>query len=171
LYPEVFQGSGLTRCKLQMLRTGAQPRGWTLGPALAAGLTLCFYPSFRRCDSLAALRERFRLTMPEYERWGIHVMASQTADGAITLGDSHEYGLAVDVFNKEEVDELILGYLRTFARLPEMRIAERWHGVYAKHMDKPYCDFRITEKVRAVTGLGGAGMTLSFGLAEAMYEA
>jgi FAD dependent oxidoreductase TIGR03364 len=171
LYPEVFLTSGLTRCKLQMLRTGAQPTGWTLGPALAAGLTLCFYASFRCCDSLGALRERFRVTMPEYERWGIHVMASQTADGAITLGDSHEYGLALDVFNKEAVDDLILGYLRTFARLPEMRIAERWHGVYAKHRERPYCDFRITEKVRAVTGLGGAGMTLSFGLAEALYEA
>jgi D-hydroxyproline dehydrogenase subunit beta len=171
LYPEVFQESGLTRCKLQMLRTAPQPSGWRLGPSLAGGLTMRFYSSFAACASIEALRRRFDETMAEYGRWGIHVMASQTADGAITLGDSHEYGLSLPVFNKEEIDELILAYLRRFAIFPEMRIAERWHGIYAKHPGKPYCVFQPEPRVRIVTGLGGAGMTLSFGLAETLYEA
>jgi hypothetical protein len=64
-------------------------------------------------------------------------MASQTADGAVTIGDSHEYGLDVDIFNNEEIDRLILDYLKGFARLPNMQIAERWHGVYARHFDRP----------------------------------
>lgn len=170
LYPEVFASSGLTRCKLQMLRTAPQPDGWPLGPALAAGLTMRFYASFAQCAALGPLRRRFDETMPEYGRWGIHVMASQTADGAITLGDSHEYGLAPSIFNKDEIDSLILAYLGRFARFPQMRIAERWHGIYAKHPDKPYCVFDPEPGVRIVTGLGGAGMTLSFGLADTLYE-
>lgn len=170
LYPGVLQEGGMTRCKLQMLRTAPQPAGWRLGPALAGGLTLRFYAAFRACESLKALEDRVRESMADYERWGIHVMASQTADGAITLGDSHEYGLAVDLFNKEEIDRLILTYLNSFAEFPRTEIAQRWHGVYAKHFEKPYCVFDPEPGVRAVTGLGGAGMTLSFGLAETLYE-
>jgi len=171
LFPDLWDASGTRRCKLQMLRTRPQPSGWRLGPALAGGLTMRFYSSFAACASIDALRRRFDETMADYGRWGIHVMASQTADGAITLGDSHEYGLSLSIFNKEEIDELILAYLRRFAIFPEMRIAERWHGIYAKHPGKPYCVFQPEPRVRIVTGLGGAGMTLSFGLAETLYEA
>ena len=166
LFPHEFQGSGITRCKLQMLRTAPQPAGWRLGPSLAAGLSLRFYHSFRLCTTLPALSARISAEMPEYERWQIHVMASATGDGAITLGDSHEYGLAVDAFNKSEIDELILDYAAGFLRLPEWAIAQRWHGVYAKHPEKPVVRLAPAANVRIVTAPGGAGMTLSFGIAE-----
>jgi FAD dependent oxidoreductase TIGR03364 len=166
LYPEIFAASGLTRVKLQMLRTAPQPAGWRMGPALAAGLTLRFYSSFRDCPSLPRLRERIATTLADYDRWGIHVMASPTLDGAVTLGDSHEYGLHVDIFNKEEIDHLILRYLESFARFPAPAIAQRWYGVYSKHPEKPYFLADPDSRVRIVTGVGGAGMTLSFGLAE-----
>ncbi len=166
LYPAHFAASGLTRCKLQMLRTVPQPGGWELGPALAAGLTLRFYPAFQICKTLPALRERIARETPEMDQWGIHGLVSQTADGALTLGDSHEYGLAVDVFNKAEIDELILAYTRSFLRAPEMRIAERWHGVYAKHPDKTLVTMEPEPGVRIVASPGGSGMTLSMGLGE-----
>src|SRR5262249_32948741 len=92
LYPEVLISSGMVRCKLQMMRTGKQPDGWRLSAALAGGLTLRFYPSFQICSTLAALQERIAADMPEYERYGIHVMAAPTLAGEITIGDSHEYG-------------------------------------------------------------------------------
>lgn len=166
LFPEHYTASGITRCKLQMLRTVSQPNGWELGPSLAAGLTLRFYPSFGVCQSLGALRRRIATETPEYDRWEIHVMASQTADGALTLGDSHEYGLAVDIFNKEEVDRLILDYALGFLKAPDLSIAERWYGVYAKHPSKPYLTMQPQPNVRIVTSPGGSGMTLSFGVAE-----
>ena len=166
LFPGHYAASGITRCKLQMLRTPAQPNGWQLGPSLAAGLTLRFYPSFGVCSSLDALRKRYAAGMPEYDRWEIHVLVSQTADGALTIGDSHEYGLAVDIFNKEEIDRLIMQYAANFLRVPDLSIAERWYGVYAKHPEKPYLTMRPHESVRIVTSPGGSGMTLSFGVAE-----
>ncbi len=119
LYPQHFATSGLTRCKLQMMRTVPQPGGWQLGPSLAAGLTLRFYPAFQVCSALPALSRRIADETPEYDRWGIHALVSQTTDGALTLGDSHEYSLAVDVFNKEEIDEIILRYTRQFLRAPD----------------------------------------------------
>ena len=166
LYPGHFAASGLTRCKLQMLRTASQPDGWQLGPSLASGLTLQHYESFGVCKTLPALKKRFAEEMPEYNRWHIHALVSQTVDGALTLGDSHEYGLAVDIFNKEEIDKLILDYTYRFLRAPDLKIAARWYGVYAKHPDKPLVIMHPQERVRIVASPGGAGMTLSFGVAE-----
>jgi FAD dependent oxidoreductase TIGR03364 len=166
LYPEVFQSAGLTRVKLQMLRTVSQPDGWRLGPALAAGLTLRFYPAFQLCQSLATLKERIARETPEYDTWAIHGLVSQTAAGELTLGDSHEYGSEVDVFNKEKVDSLILRYISTFLRAPDMTLAQRWHGVYAKHPQEPYLSLSPASGVHIITSPGGSGMTLSFGIAE-----
>jgi len=166
LYPAQFAASGLTRCKLQMLRTAPQPEGWRLGPSLAAGLTLRFYPAFGVCGTLAALKARIAEETPEMDRWGIHALVSQTADGALTLGDSHEYGLAVDIFNKATIDELIVEYTRGFLRAPQMQIAERWYGVYAKHPEKTLLTMDPEPGVRIVASPGGSGMTLSMGLGE-----
>jgi FAD dependent oxidoreductase TIGR03364 len=170
LYPEAYATAGLTRVKLQMLRTAPQPDGWRIGPALAAGLTLRFYSSFQICRTLAALKQRILAETPEYDRWGIHGLVSQTAAGELTLGDSHEYGLAVDIFNREEIDCLMLRYIRTFLQAPHLEIAERWYGVYAKHPDKPYLNLEPAAGVRIVTSPGGAGMTLSFGVAAKTIE-
>jgi D-hydroxyproline dehydrogenase subunit beta len=166
LYPEQFAASGVTRCKLQMMRTIPQPSGWQLGPSLAAGLTLRFYSSFQICDSLQALRKRVAEETPEYDRWAIHALVSQTVDGSLTLGDSHEYGLLVDPFNKEEIDKLILSYTSQFLRVPALQIAQRWQGVYSKHPEKPLLVMQPEPGVRVVTAPSGSGMTLSFGVAE-----
>jgi FAD dependent oxidoreductase TIGR03364 len=171
LFPETYARAGLTRVKLQMLRTNPQPDAWRLGPALAAGLTLRFYPSFQVCGSLTALKKRILEETPEYERWGIHGLVSQTVHGELTLGDSHEYGLCTDVFNKEEVDALILRYVCGFLRAPDLTIAQRWYGVYAKHPEQPYLTLNPAPGVRIVTSPGGSGMTLSFGVAEQTVEA
>ena len=170
LYPQVYAQSGLTRVKLQMLRTESQPNGWRMGPALAAGLTLRFYPAFSICTSLPALKQRISEQTPEYDKWGIHGLVSQTNAGELTLGDSHEYGLGVDIFNKDEIDQLILRYISGFLRAPSMKIAQRWYGVYAKHPERPYLSLVAAPGVRIVTSPGGSGMTLSFGVAAHTME-
>ena len=166
LYPEMFCTMNINRSKLQMLRTAAQPDGWRLGPALAGGLTLRFYESFRICETLGALKQRIAAETPEYDRWGIHVLVSETASGELTIGDSHEYGAAVDPFDRVEIDEAILHYALGFVRAPDLSIAQRWHGVYAKCLEEPFVSVSPMPNVRVVTGVGGAGMTLSFALAE-----
>jgi D-hydroxyproline dehydrogenase subunit beta len=167
LFSELFATSGIDRCKLQMMRTAPQKDGWELGPALAAGLTLRFYPAFEICtETLPKYKERVAREMAEYDRFAIHTLVSQTADGALTLGDSHEYGLAVDIFNKTDIDELVMRNVREFLVAPDLSIAERWYGVYAKHPEKTWVTIDAAPGVRIVTAVGGSGMTLSFGLAE-----
>lgn len=167
LYPEVFAAHPLTRCKLQMLRTAPQPGGWSLGPALCAGLTLAHYDAFRNLPSLPALAARLQSEFPFHHQHGIHILLSQTAAGELTIGDSHHYGLTVDPFDREEINAAILASLRTFAQAPDFRPAERWHGVYPKLTDGASELVVAAEPgVWIVNGLGGAGMTLAFGLAE-----
>jgi FAD dependent oxidoreductase TIGR03364 len=171
LFPEVFAGTGIRRCKLQMMRTVPQPDGWRMGPHLAGGLTLCHYAAFRDCPSLDALRRRIAADTPEFVRHGIHVMASQNHLGEVVIGDSHEYDDAVEPFDKAEIDELILGYLRGLARFPSWEIAGRWHGVYAKHPTLPLFTATPQPNVTIFAAPGGAGMTLSFGAAAEWWGA
>ncbi len=166
LAPEAFSDSGLVPCKLQMMRSQAFGDRFRVGTMLAAGLTLRHYPSFARCPSLGPLRQRLDAEMPDYGRFGIHVLVAQNGQGEIVLGDSHEYGDAIEPFDKPHLDDLVLAYLRTFLTIPDLTIAARWHGVYVKHPTAPYVVARPAPEVLAVTGVGGAGMTLSFGLAE-----
>jgi FAD dependent oxidoreductase TIGR03364 len=166
LYPRHFSASGITRCKLQMLRTVPQPANWALGPSLCAGLTLGHYSSFAQCPSLPALKERFQREMPFYVQEGIHVLLSQTALGELTIGDHHEYGLSLDPFARETVDQAILDYLHTFAHAPTWQIAERWIGIYPLIKGRAELVLEPEPGVVIVNALGGAGMTLSFGLAD-----
>ena len=71
--------------------------------------------------------------------------------------------------DKPEIDRLILDYLATFATLEDTQITRRWHGVYAKHPERPFVRLEPAPGVAVLTGLGGAGMTLSFGLAERTF--
>jgi D-hydroxyproline dehydrogenase subunit beta len=171
LFPEVFAASGLHRCKLQMMRTVQQPNGWRLGPHLAGGLTLCHYAAFQTCPSLPALKQRIADEMPEYVRYGIHVMASQNHLGEVVIGDSHEYDGDIEPFDKPHIDELILSYLRGLVRLPDWTIAARWHGLYAKPPSQPVFTAEPQPGVTIFSSPGGAGMTLSFGLADDWWAA
>jgi FAD dependent oxidoreductase TIGR03364 len=170
LYPDQLESSGVVRCKLQMMRSQPAQAGWRIGPSLAAGLTLRHYPSFRDCPSLAALKQRIADESPWFDRFGIHVLVAQNGRGELTIGDSHEYGDAIEPFDKGEIDEWILGYLKTFLDAHDLRIAARWHGTYAKHPAQPYVILKLAPDVVAVTGVGGAGLTLSFGLAELIVK-
>jgi D-hydroxyproline dehydrogenase subunit beta len=170
LYPSTLQAAGLFPCKLQMMRTAPMVGGWRIGPMLAAGLTLRHYTSFAACPSLPALAARYEAELPEYGKYGIHVLVSQNGRGELTLGDSHEYGEAITPFNTEKIDTLVLQYLTRFLEAPHCTIAERWNGMYLKHPTQAYFVARPEQNVTLVTGVGGAGMTLSFGLAEQVLE-
>jgi FAD dependent oxidoreductase TIGR03364 len=171
LFPDTFASAGLRRCKLQMMKTRPQPQNWRLGPHLAGGLTLCHYKNFEVCRSLPMLKARVRETMPEFHRYGIHVMAAQNDRGEVVIGDSHEYDAEISPFDKPEIDGLILNYLQgRMAQLPDWTIAARWHGVYAKHPTEPVVFAEPQSGCVVVAATGGAGMTLAFGIARDWWE-
>lgn len=168
LFPEQFSNSGITRCKLQMMRSDPYPT--QIGPTLCGGLTLRHYAAFEKCKSLMKVKERYSNESPWFDEWGIHVMVTQNNETELVIGDSHEYGLALDPFDHINVDQQILSYLSTFAQLPDLKIAQHWNGTYPKLNGKTEFIHHPVEGVTIVNGLGGAGMTLSFGLAEEVFD-
>ncbi len=169
LFPDVFAASGLKRCKLQMLKIGKPSQG-RLGPHLASGLTLRHYANFDVCASLEGLRQRIAAETPELDTFGIHVMASQNDAGEIILGDSHEYDSVIEPFDKSLIDNLIVRELRKVIRLPDWTIAERWHGIYARHPSRPVFEADPLPDVHICSGVGGSGMTMAHGLADLFWE-
>lgn len=170
LFPEIFHSSPMKRCKLQMMATGSQGDQWRMGPHLASGLTLRHYQNFESCPSLQAVKRRFAQENPFFDQFGIHVMASQGSDGSVILGDSHEYGDDIDPFRKSIIDELILSEAKRIFQLKNWTVARRWEGIYAKNPGKSHFTRSLGDDIRVFTGLGGAGMTMSFGLAEHYWK-
>jgi FAD dependent oxidoreductase TIGR03364 len=167
LYPGLFREAGVRRCKLQMMRTAPQPAGWRLGAHIAGGLSLRHYATFEHCPSMPGLRARIAAERPEMDRWGIHVMAAQNALGELVIGDSHEYAPDFEPGLHAEIEGLILSEIARYLDLPRPGITERWAGFYAKHDGGSGVLIAEPEPgVRVVAGVGGAGMTISFGLAE-----
>jgi FAD dependent oxidoreductase TIGR03364 len=166
LYPEEFAKYALTKCKLQMMKMTEETVS-RIGPAICGGLSLIHYASFKTAPSLPALKVRYERENGELLKWGIHVMISQNQSGQLTIGDSHEYGLSPDPFDKKHINDLILLYLNDFATLKNPSLIETWNGVYGKFTDGQTELFYAPEPgVFIVNGVGGAGMTLSFGFAE-----
>jgi len=171
LYPEEFLKIEITKCKLQMMRITSQPAEWRIGPSLCGGLSMIHYAGFQVAPSLTVLKERYQQQYDEYLKWGIHVMVSQNDKGELTIGDSHEYGLTHDPFDKDFINKMVISYLQTFAQFKNWDIAQSWNGMYPK-MTNGQTEFISSpeEGVTIVNGIGGTGMTLSFGMAEELIN-
>ncbi len=170
LYPEAFELHGVTKCKLQMMKAISFNKNFTIGPSLCAGLTLRHYQAFASCPSLKKVDERYDRELKEFKMHGIHVLLSQNNEGELIIGDSHHYGSTHEPFDSEVVNKIILNYLETFINLGDYKITERWHGIYPKLSGKLNLVVEPEPNVTVVNGLGGAGMTLSFGLAEEVIQ-
>ncbi len=168
LYPEYFRSVGITKCKLQMMKSHAI--GSALGPTLCAGLTLRHYDSFKDCPSTVKVSGRYDQTHPEFAENGIHVLLAQNENLELIIGDSHHYGNSPLPFDSEEINRLILKYLDTFTVVDNLQVEEKWHGIYAKVPGKTEIVEEVEPGVLIVNALGGAGMTLSFGLAQEVFD-
>ena len=165
LFADVLSEASLTYCRLQMLRTVAQPTEWRLGPAILGGLSLRHYPVFKNCTATGTVARRVARDSPELDRWGIHIMAVQNARNEVVIGDSHEYNSAPKWQERPEITDLLLRQLAGLINPPSLTLDHKWTGVYVKHASRAAVVLRPLPTVRVITGLGGLGMTLSLALA------
>ncbi|WP_395626956.1 TIGR03364 family FAD-dependent oxidoreductase [Daejeonella sp.] len=167
LYPEVFKQLEITKCKLQMMRFVSDKPNYKLGTSICGGLSLLHYKSFTASKALEILKTKLQNELPDHIKWGIHVMVSQNIQGELTVGDSHEYGLDFDPFDKHLINQLILDYLKNLVNIDHWKLIETWNGTYPKMTNgKTDLHIEVENGVHILNGIGGNGMTLSFGFAE-----
>jgi FAD dependent oxidoreductase TIGR03364 len=167
LYPALFKEQSITKTKLQMMRFKHKDPNYQLGASICGGLSLLHYKSFKASSALTRLRIKLEAELPEYFKYGIHVMVAQNAQGELTVGDSHEYALDFEPFDKIEINNMILNYLKQLVHIEDWEMIQSWNGVYPIMTNGDTDLFlKADDGVYILNGIGGHGMTMSFGYAE-----
>ncbi len=169
LYPELAAEHEIERCGLQMtlLRPADGPR---IAPAVLTGTSMLRYPAFAETAAAVALREELAVAEPGLLDIGANVMFTQRPDGTILAGDSHRYDQTMDPFLDEPTTELLLDRVARVLGLGEVRVVQRWQGVYASSPQHPYLVAEPEPGVTVVSVTSGIGMTISLGLAEKVWQ-
>jgi D-hydroxyproline dehydrogenase subunit beta len=161
LYSDVLKQSGMTACKLQMMKFKSLENAFTIGPTICGGLTLQHYESFKDCPSIDQLKKRIRTDLPEYVKYGVHVLVAQNNHGEFIIGDSHEYGDETDPFDNAEINNLIISYLEKYFPVHKLTLTKSWHGIYLKNPVHTEFVHQADPNTFLITGFGGGGMTLA----------
>ncbi len=170
LFADRFATYGLTRCKLHMMRVAASAALPRFNAAVMSDLGLVRYLGYAELPEAIALKRRLEAEQPEHLANGVHLIAVQSEDGSLVVGDSHHYGATPDPFGPDSVDELILDELRTVVALREPAVSERWIGTYASAPDRLMLVDRPAHRVRLVAITSGTGASTSFAIAEEVID-
>ncbi len=164
LYPERLAPFALTRCRLSMLRL-ADP-GLRLPAGVMSDLGLVRYAGYSALPEAEALRGRLEAEQPRHLANGVHLIAVQSADGSLVVGDSHHYGEAPTPFAPADAEALILDEFQRATGLAPPPVIERWTGTYAVAQDRTFLIDAPSDDVRLVMVTAGCGASIGFGLAE-----
>jgi FAD dependent oxidoreductase TIGR03364 len=163
LFPDVLARHQVSRCKLNMLRLAAP--GWRLPHPVMSDLGLVRYQGYSALPGAAALKAQLEREQAAQLDAGIHLIAVQSADGSLVVGDSHEYGDAPDPFQHEAIDALILEeYAAVLGAAPPT--IERWIGTYAVSPLHNWFTETVSAGVHVTVVTCGAGMSTAFAIAE-----
>jgi hypothetical protein len=158
---------GLTR--LQMLRVRPEP-GFRMSAAVMGDLSLVRYGGYAALPEAAALREQLEEEAGESLAHGIHLIAVQSADGTLVVGDSHHSFPTPEPFADESVDRLILQHLRETLDLAHCEVVERWTGVYPCGAPTDCLIEAPDAATRVVVVTSGTGASTAFGIAEEVFH-
>lgn len=165
LFPERIAPHGLRICTLQMMRV-APERPVQFGAAVMSDLSFGRYEGFAELPEGRVLSTRLDAELAEMRALGIHVIAVQSADGSLVVGDSHVYGDAPEPFAQDHIDALVLEAFDEIFDMPGRRIAARWTGTYASASDRVVLVDRPAANIRIAMVTGGTGASTGFALGE-----
>ena len=163
LYPERIAKYQASRCQLQMLRL--EDPGFRLPGVVMSDLGLIRYAGYSALPEAAPLRTRLEAEQGEHIRAGIHLIAAQSADGSLIVGDSHRYTSTPDDIRDERVDQLILEEFSAATGRSPPAVRERWLGTYACADRSMFVDAPARD-VRLVMITSGSGASTGFAIGE-----
>jgi len=157
----------LTRLQMMRVRPHA---ALSLSAAVMADLSLVRYAGYAALPQAQALRAQLDQEVPDSLEAGIHLIAVQSGDGSLVVGDSHHDDRTPEPFAQEAVDRLILGHLREAVRVEGCEVVERWTGVYPTGHDADAVIRAPSPDLRVVVVTSGTGASTAFGLAEDVFD-
>jgi FAD dependent oxidoreductase TIGR03364 len=166
---EALHKHALQLSRLQMLRVRPEP-GFQLGAAVMGDLSLVRYGGYAALPQAQALRAQLQTEEGESLNHGIHLIAVQSADGTLVVGDSHHNHQSPEPFALESVDQLILRHLRETVKLQRCEVVERWTGVYPTGAATDCVIESPDPATRVVVVSSGTGASTAFGIAEEIFS-
>ena len=160
---------GLHLTRLQMLRVRPEP-GFRLHAAVMSDLSLVRYAGYAALPQAAPLLAQLREEVPQSLDDGIHLIAVQSADGSLVVGDSHHDHATPDPFASEAVDRRILQHLRETLQLGQCELVERWVGCYPTGGGRDCVIEAPNPTTRVVVVSSGTGASTAFGIAEDVFQ-
>ncbi len=128
-------------------------------------LGLVRYLGYAELPEARALKLRLEAEQSSALAHGVHLIAVQSADGSLVVGDSHHYGETADPFAPAFVDDIVMEEFDAVFDLPDRSIRERWVGYYASAEGLMFVD-RPRDEVRIVVVTRGTGASTAFAIAE-----
>ncbi|MDF1486582.1 TIGR03364 family FAD-dependent oxidoreductase [Ramlibacter sp. H39-3-26] len=170
LFAERIAPHHLRLCQLHMLRV-QPPAGFRLPGSVMADLSLVRYLGYSQQPAAAALRTQLEAEEGEALANGIHLIAVQSADGSLVVGDSHHYGPVLEPFAEQRVDDLMLRHMQQALKLPGFTVTERWVGTYPSSSTTDCLIDAPDAATRLVIVTSGTGASTAFGIAEEVFAA
>lgn len=173
LFPEVYDKSDLQLVKIQMMATVPQST-LKLPGSILTGWSIRRYESFYDCPSYKEIKSKEE-NSAYYKQHGIHILFKQSPDGSVVIGDSHHYAditqrshIGFDVEN--EINHFIVDAAKKIIDLEDYQIQRTWIGLYSQCKNRAIFNHKIGQSIHINTGIGGKGMTASFGYADAYID-
>jgi FAD dependent oxidoreductase TIGR03364 len=164
LFPDRIAPYQITKCRLSMLRL-ADP-GLRMPAPLMSDLGLLRYRGYGDLPEAAPLRRRLEAEQADHLRHGVHLIAVQSADGSLVVGDSHHYDGTPEPFAPAESEALILDEFRAATGMTPPPVIERWTGVYASSSERAMFVDAPSRDIRIVFVTGGNGASTAFAIGE-----
>lgn len=169
LFPAEAEAHAIERCRLSMARIEA-PADFRTDAAVLTATSMLRYDGFTAMPSATPLRAEVTAHSAELLDVVANVMFTRMPDGTILVGDSHAYDATEIPFQDEATSRLLLREAARVLGIRDVRVTERWQGVYASSSRGPLLVRDVAAGVRALSVTSGVGMTLSFGLAAATFD-
>lgn len=170
LFPDRLAAYDMTRVALSMLRVQPATAGYRLGPAVMSDLSLVRYLGYAELAEAGPLLARLRAEQSAWLDNGIHLIAVQSADGTLVVGDSHHDAATPPPFASAEVERLILEELTATTGLADVSVTQRWLGTYPSSPGRLMLVDRPSDAVRIVIVTSGTGASTGFAIAEEVVD-
>ena len=164
LFPSRIANYRLTRCRVQMLRV-TPGRRMRLPVPVQTDLGLLASPGFAELPEARHLALRLSSERGDPNAPNIRLLAVQTADRSLIVGDGRLTAPSPDPFMPANTEHHILSELDRVLDMPDRLVVERWTGTHVV-ADRPLIIDRPTDAVRLVMLTGGFGASMAFAVAE-----